>query len=351
MAKPNTSLKEPFIPSQCVNIIINRIAEGVIFVDNTGTILTYNDAAKAILEKDPAVVLLRKFWDVFDDQLFGFSMHEALKSQQNPEFTTINIPQLTGDVRKVDIHILFVSEGTGVIILLKDSFSERDIRMRELGEVASLLTHEIRNPLGGIKGFASLLQRDLKDYPELQMMAGHIVKGADNLNRLITNVLNYARPLKLHLEETDLVALLNDVVKNVQVDPNLAANINIKVESEIDPFKIAADPKVLRSALFNLVMNAIQAMPDGGTLTVALSKEPCFAVIKIIDTGIGIPPENMQKIFTPFFTTKPDGNGFGVVEVKKAIQAHKGSIGVESEVSKGTTFTVKLPLEGPSVCL
>ena len=107
---------------------------------------------------------------------------------------------------------------------------------------------------------------------------------------------------------------------------------------------IPLDMHLIRAALLNLVVNGMQAMPEGGMLSINLHQEEEMAVIRIIDTGVGIPQENLKKIFTAFFTTKPRGNGFGLLEVYKAVQAHGGTAEVSSSLGEGTTFTIKLPL-------
>lgn len=216
--------------------------------------------------------------------------------------------------------------------------------MKLLGEMAAQVAHEIRNPLGGINGYASLLKRDLADNPPLQQMAGYIVEGTDNLNRLVSQVLSFARPVQPHMERTDLVALIHEVKQHVLADTHLnIQSVIIDIDTCADKLFLSLDTALFKSALLNLLVNAIQAMPDGGEILISVRENPKHVILSISDTGTGIPEENMSKLYLPFFTTKPEGNGLGLVEVQKVVQAHGGSIDATSTLDKGTTFVIKLP--------
>jgi signal transduction histidine kinase len=240
-----------------------------------------------------------------------------------------------------------------VLILFKDiteirrlqRFASRSDRMKELGEMAAQLAHQIRNPLGGIKGFASLLKRDLASHPPMQQMAQAIIEGTDSLNAIVTQVLDYARPLQPHFEKINLLNLIEDIQKYVEAqEVQQRHNIKFFMHTALTQAWITADSQLLRLALMNLITNAIQAMPQGGNLTLSIQKKRHHFILTVSDTGVGISKENMNKIFSPFFTTKPQGNGFGLAEVFKVIQEHDGSIKVSSLEGKGTSFTIKLPL-------
>ena len=209
--------------------------------------------------------------------------------------------------------------------------------------MAAAVAHEIRNPLGGIEGFASLLERDLSSTPKSQSMARQIVEGSRTLNRLVSNVLHYARPMEIQATHTDLVAVLQDVKSLIEADSNVSANIDCVLQAPVEAPMAYVDRQLLKSALINLVLNAAQAMPDGGTITLALQMEEGAPVLKVSDTGEGISAGNLEKIFSPFFTTKQDGNGFGLSEVHKIVQAHNASIDVASELDHGTVFSIRLP--------
>ena len=356
--------------TQYLDNILSNISQGLIVLNEEGEVTTYNSAAENILKAPGKEVLFHKFWDNFPDDYLGFSIHEVLEGKKCPGTVITRIEPTDSDPLDLEVDTNFLTAFSaaeteemvldnttqsmqGLIILVRDVteyrkleiLAQRKSRMNELGEMASMVAHEIRNPLGGIKGFASLLERDLADRPELQKMATYITQGTDNLNELVTRVLNYARPPQIQIKSTDVVYLLQELRKHLLSDKSLCKNANIFVECSEKSLFIPIDPQAIRSSLLNLVLNAIQAMPDGGDVTISLEKNNRHVILRVADTGIGIPQENIKKIFSPFFTTRPDGNGFGLSEVHKVIQAHEGTIEVDSVVDEGTTFIMKLPLK------
>ena len=242
----------------------------------------------------------------------------------------------------------------GIIVMIRDVseihrlqvIAARTDRMKVLGEMAAQVAHEIRNPLGGIKGFAALLKRDLADHPELQKMADHIIDGTDSLNNLVEQILHYSRPVHHHPENTDLIELLQQVKQLVLADANIyKPDIAILIHSPFKELILSLDSSHFKSAILNLIVNAIQAMPKGGTITLSIEKQPGWIILKVADTGIGIAEEMLPQLYSPYFTTKPTGNGLGLVEVQKVIQAHGGTIDVSTVLNEGTTFTIKLPVQ------
>jgi len=341
-----------------LNSILRHMSQGLLFINLKGFVTTYNKAAEQLLERSRKEVLYNPFSAHFEDSLFGFSIKKAIEEQQVPTKTVTSLSFPSGTQKEVEIETTLIlvpgaqsrDELQGIILLLRDVTewnrlqltAQRKDRMQALGEMAGLVAHEIRNPLGSIKGFASLLVRDLAEHPALQRMAKDILTGTDNLNRLVTNVLNYSRPLQTHFVESDLIAFVRDLCRQVEADENLGNKISLEFHSTLSELKTNFDPVLLKSALLNLVANSIQAMPEGGKLSLEVAKRAKHVVIKIQDSGVGIPSENLSKLFLPFFTTKASGNGFGLMEVQRVIQAHSGSIEVHSEVNKGTTFTLLL---------
>lgn len=347
--------------------ILSNISQGILFIDLIGNITTYNTAAQHILEVDRLEVLFEPFWHSFSDTHFGFSMSRALKSKRAPStlFTSITLP--SGLAREIEVDTTFVLQKKqevsfahlsptlevmkGLIILIRDvtdlrrlqAVANRNDRLKELGEMAAMVAHEIRNPLGGIQGFASLLQRDLADRPEQQKMAQYIVEGTDVLNRLVNNILSYTRPLEIHTEYVDILPMIRSLHTHLSVDRALTREHEITVDTTMSEARVSVDIAQLRAALLNLLLNAIQAMPHGGKIVIKIGKEKHSLVIAVIDTGEGIAPAHLEKIFSPFFTTKPQGNGLGLSEVYKITQVHGGTIDVASELGVGSIFTIRMP--------
>ncbi len=372
---PSAELAKDFHPSMDFVIpLLNALDEGILFIELSGKINLCNRAARNLLALGEKQIIAQLFWEALPDNLLGFSMQQALTSRQVPLTKDIFITLKSHQERCLKVTpLLFLDEKNpqttspyasmilanpqGLLISLKDmtdinhlqKAAQRNGRMQELGETASLLAHEIRNPLGGIKGFAALLQRDLSEHPAWQKMATSILTGADNLNKLVTNVLNFARPFHPHIQPTDLMQLLKEIKLSVESDSHLSGHIALVLEpfqSSPSPApKVPVDQKLLSSALLNLIINAIEASPHGGTIRLSIKYTHSEAQISVADTGEGIPPDNIKKLFKPFFTTKPNGNGFGLVEVKKVAQAHGGSVEVLSEMDQGSTFSIKIPLE------
>lgn len=355
--------------------ILDNMSQGILFIDLEGTVTTYNRAAESILGIPGTKIIAKAFWQSFADDIFGFSIHKALTTREAPATACISYHLLDGTQRELELVTTLVIDEEfneepsdlaaaeiiptqGIILMVRDVtdmrrlqlLANRNDRMKELGEMAAQMAHEIRNPLGGIKGFASLLKRDLKDHPQQQHMAEQIIEGTDSLNTLVTQVLDYARLPQPHFECMDMKAFLQEIGQHIRADEDFnKQNIALKLELDKNIF-LDIDQHLFKSALLNLIVNSIQAMPQGGLLTLSMHQNDKWVILEISDTGEGISRENLEKVFSPFFTTKPCGNGFGLAEVHKTILAHHGTVEVRSVVGKGTTFTIKLPYKQEDKC-
>ena len=318
--------------------LLQKVGEPILWVDSFGRIdLASIEAVK--LFGSPLLGI--KFWERFKDEEFGFSMRETLRYG-------LSYPLLHQRIFEKDFEICVSFLVTGVLVIFKDQTSQRQLiemntkteRMKTLGEMSSQLAHELKNPLAGIRGYAALLQKDLTPFPHLQEMASQIIEGAKILEELVSAILEYARPLRLTLETTDLGVLVRQVVRLFRADP--AFPTNIQIEQHIPPKAILApvDAQALQRALLNLLINAKDAMPTGGIITVTVFEDETKCQIGITDTGIGIKEQDFSFLFTPHFTTKRHGNGLGLVETKKIIDGHKALIDVRSYPNKGSVFTL-----------
>lgn len=353
---------------QYLKSILDNISQGIIFIDFQGIVTTYNHAAESILNLPPAEVIATSFWKSFDDRAFGFSMKEALHSKRAPTLSSIAYKHPQASYRDLEISTTFALNNNnhettlpkppastqGLILMIRDITEVRHLqmianradRLKELGEMAAQVAHEIRNPLGGIKGFAALLSRDLADRPKLQEMASYIIEGTDDLNKLVNQVLQFARPVHPHYESIELISWLEELREHVLADPAVKAQeIVITLTHQASKIPIHLDAALFKSALLNLIVNAIQSMSAGGIVTLNIETTESTATITVSDTGVGIPKEHLAKIYSPFFTTKAVGTGLGLAEVQKVIQAHGGTIEVASEVGKGTSFTLSIPIK------
>ena len=226
----------------------------------------------------------------------------------------------------------------------------RSERLAALGQLTAGLAHELRNPLGTMKTSAELLQRQVGANNEIAAeMAGYIATEVDRTNSLITRFLDFARPARMNWEKGDLAGMLDRVTERFEREksgPARSVSVFKNYSPDIPP--IAFDPQLLEGALLNLVMNAAQASPPDGVVTIKTRRvdaNPGPAVeVAVIDRGSGIDPKNLESIFNPFFTTKPDGVGLGLAIVSKIIDDHGGKIAVESTPGEGSVFRVFLPV-------
>lgn len=297
-SKLHTKIEELDTITDYLKGILDNIVQGILFIDINGIITTYNRAAENILGIPCQKILFQNFWSHFNDDVFGFSMRETLEKKKAHNIVSTSYTSPANQHCELEIVTTFVLKDSsptdtpsqdptspaptqGMIVMLKDVteirqlqlLADRTSRLKELGEMAAHVAHEIRNPLGGIKGFASLLKRDLADSPSLRQMAEYIVEGTDNLNRLVNQILHYSRPIQLQLEKSDLVALLHEIKNHVLADDTISKqSIEISIDAALPELLINLDPSMFKSALLNLLVNAIQAMPKGGNITMSVEK-------------------------------------------------------------------------------
>lgn len=217
-------------------------------------------------------------------------------------------------------------------------------RLASLGEMVASVSHEIKNPLGIVRSTAEILNKRLKEQaPSSKHLAEIIITETGRLDDIVREFLDFARPQVPNFTMASINDLLQKVVEFMQ--PELTKN-NITVEIDLDPDLKAMniDQNMFYRALLNLLVNAVQAMPDGGTLSISASHSPDKQNILIVikDTGIGIAEEKLSLIFTPFYTDKNRGTGLGLAIAKNIIEEHNGTISVESEAGKGAAFTITL---------
>lgn len=176
-------------------------------------------------------------------------------------------------------------------------------------------------------------------------MAHFVIEGTKNLETLVTSVLQYARPVQMNIRPVELGHFFRNLLKFIKIDPAFPDEVQLQLHIPFASLMVFIDPDALKSALLNLIFNAVQAMPNGGLVRISLLQRESSYQIEIADSGIGMSEEELKRLFSPFYTTKQKGNGLGLVEVQKIIQAHLGSIDVRSQLGRGSTFTITLPLK------
>ncbi|HEX4568146.1 MAG TPA: ATP-binding protein, partial [Vicinamibacterales bacterium] len=231
-------------------------------------------------------------------------------------------------------------------------------RLAALGEMAAAIAHEVKNPLAGIEVMAGILKRQLPESQDAQNILADIIKEAKMANVIVQEVLAFVRPIRLELEDVSLSDVISDAIAMAEShDKRGGAQVAVDLPESLRP--IQGDPHQLRQIFTNLLTNAFEAMNGGGNVSIAAvavegdedsgpdhGAGPTI-VVTVTDNGPGIPVDVMDRIFSPFFTTKPQGSGLGLAIVRKIVDAHDGRIDVGERPGGGTVFRVTLPVRNP----
>lgn len=263
---------------------------------------------------------------------------------------------------KGDMDVRVESDGNGEIALLSRSFNDmmetlqntekellHQAKLASMGQLAAGVAHELNNPLGTILLFADILQKEAAEDDPRKNDLKMIIDEGYRCKNIVANLLNFARQQEVLAQETDIHALLEDVIRKVSSRPKYE---KVKIESSYSPDLpvIQADPSQLQQVFFNLFNNSVDAMPDGGKISI-LSRplDERSVEIRVSDNGSGIPAEALDKLYTPFFTTKPagKGTGLGLSIVYGIIKLHRGQINIQSKIGTGTTVIITLPVRLP----
>jgi signal transduction histidine kinase len=236
---------------------------------------------------------------------------------------------------------------------LEDLVEERTAQLKDaerlagIGETAAMIGHDLRNPLQGLQYIVDLQklrfervppeERGANDWKNEEGLFDRISEQVFYMDKIVADLQDYARPIAPELEKVAISTLINDV------RASLPRTDHVKIISDVSDLVMTVDPHLVHRVFANLILNAIQAMPDGGTLTISASRFDNSVAINVHDTGVGIPEEMKDKLFLPLCTGKAKGTGLGLAVVKRVIDAHGGTITFESVEGEGTTFTVTLP--------
>jgi PAS domain S-box-containing protein len=353
--------------------ILASIPSGVIVVDKEGRVVIFNDAAQIITGYRSEDVLGRLYSKTFgcgvpkkNTPLYtlasGCSIEHEEKTLRTPSGKTVAVGFSTSLLMNGESRI------SGAIEVLTDMrrvklLEEEVSRARTLatiGEVAAVVAHEVRNPLGGIKGFASLLERDLADNPEGLALLRQIREGIDSLDRIVTDLLEAGRDTKLRFQHFDLASEIRRLVDMFGMAARgEGKRIGFAVEISEEPFFCCVDRDRIRQAATNLMRNACEAVGEEGTITIRVysksqGSDPTgsmrevrslrdYACIEVNDTGPGISKDMLEKVFAPFFTTKDTGTGLGLSTVRRVAALHGGEVKYLHPESGGSRFTIEIP--------
>jgi signal transduction histidine kinase len=263
----------------------------------------------------------------------------------------------TEDGSRVMVSLDFIEEGgerIGALLTLRDAESVRRIeseielshRLAAIGRLASGVGHEVKNPINAIVVHLELLRQKLQQAdPATRRHMDVIGSEIHRLDRVVQMLVDFTRPVELRLTDLDVRKLVDDVTQLASPD---AARQGVKIERQLpaESLLARADSDLLKQALLNVVLNGVQAMPQGGTLSIRASKEDDEIMVEVRDQGSGIPAEIRDKIYDLYFTTKKTGTGIGLAMTYKVMQLHHGSVDFESADGRGTSFRLRLPLLG-----
>ncbi|MGQ9371912.1 two-component system sensor histidine kinase AtoS [Azospirillum sp. A39] len=332
--------------------ILHSIADGVIAVDPGGVITSINPAAEQIVGVRAAGVIGRPYQAMIADQERSSSaLLDTLETGQEHIGIALEYP-VNGQNLELNVSssLMRDSHGTpvGAVVVVKDLTEQsrlktqimRADRLAALGELVAGVAHEIRNPLTSIRGFMQALSAS-DDVREWQRYAPLVVRQVDSLNRIVTELLEFGRPRPPSIRPVQL----NDLLREVSLLAGHKAGGRVVLEPAADLPMVEADGEALKQAVLNLIINAFQAQPASGEVHIATAADSGRdAVITVADDGVGIPPENIGKVFDPFFSTKADGTGLGLAMVHRIIDAHNGTITIASTPGAGTVVTLRLPV-------
>jgi two-component system nitrogen regulation sensor histidine kinase GlnL len=348
--------------------VINSVGDGVIVIDMNRQVTLINPAAEELTGVSRRQAEGLKFSALFggEDELLEMvaktaetgmtiSDHENVVLKKGEHVTPVNVT--TSPLMLAD------GECIGIVLVLRDLTNIRELeeavrqadRLSTLGALAAGLAHEIKNPLGGIKGAAQLLEGELPPGSELREYTSIMLKEVGRVNRIVEELLSLTTPRKLELSRVNLHRILGDIIM-LQKSTVMNRGISIQQNFDLSIPPILADESLLTQLFLNLIKNAVEAVGESGSIRIATRVMSDYSMTKkgerpsrmvsidVTDDGEGMNKEQLDNLFTPFFTTKSRGTGLGLAICHKIVSEHRGMIKVDSEPGKGSTFSVMLPL-------
>ncbi|MFH1626471.1 MAG: ATP-binding protein [Pseudomonadota bacterium] len=335
--------------------VVGNMPDGLISIDGNGEIVTVNNRAREILDleetRDEPGEIKRRFLSSATPLL------ESLKHKRRVLETEIECPRGNGELIPLSVSgsrlISEDGEDLGAVFILRDLREIRELeervkrseRLASLGSLAAGMAHEIRNPLSSIKGFAQFFLKKTLPGTVDHKYSEVMIKEVERLNRVISNLLDFARPKEPVVEEASLADLIHHSLELIEDDAR-SKGIEVVIEMEAGIPDLRLDRDQITQVLLNIELNSLDAMEGEGKLQVRCFRgdDASAVIVEIEDTGYGIPEEELSKIFDPFYTTKKRGTGLGLAIAHRIVENHNGTLSVRSKKGAGTVFRIELPI-------
>lgn len=334
--------------------LVENMPIGLVAIDNHRKITSLNHVAGFILSLSATEVIGENATQVVPEELL--KLLENLDTEKGVVEKEIDCTVRKGKVIPLEVSATLLNDENGMflgyVLLFKDLSEVRSLRkeiarsqrLASVGRLAAGVSHEIRNPLSSIKGFATYFKERYHDVPENQQISNLMIQEVDRLNRVVGQLHEFARPITISKKPINVRTFLENSLKLIERQTS-EANIKIQTRLDSEIGEILVDPDRINQVFLNLYLNAMESMKNGGDLNVWVLKneEKEGIKIRVQDTGTGINEDDLTHIFDPYFTTKASGTGLGLAIAHNIIEAHDGEIKVDSILGQGTTITILLP--------
>ncbi|RJR18083.1 MAG: PAS domain S-box protein [Nitrospiraceae bacterium] len=316
--------------------VLQSIGEAIIVLDQNDRVTMLNRAAEDLLGSNKQDLTGITFNDLpFNIEENSSGTRLTVKGEEYD--VIISRSTVSGPECSVRGYVILIKDITRIKELERQH--ERNQRLISMGEMAAKIVHEIRSPLCSIELFSTMLSNDLRDTAHSDMANG-ISTGIKSLNNILTNMLFFAKPQRPAFTDVELADAITDSVNMLMP---LIQIRGIKLNQNTTRIIVRSDMELLKQVFMNIILNAVQAMPGGGSLEIATDINNEYVTVSVIDDGEGISPEYIEKIFDPFFSTKDKGTGLGLAIAHKIMQTHGGFIRASRNQGKGSTFCVSFP--------
>ncbi|MFO7569341.1 MAG: ATP-binding protein [Smithellaceae bacterium] len=332
--------------------LVKNLPIGLIALDHQGRIAACNEKARDLFDvacpdalgNKADTLLPGALWQLLEDVRGDAGVKERDVTLTDSRHETRNWEVVAAtfvDDEANEGRILLARDVTALRLMEQEVARSR--HLRAIGSLAAGVAHEIRNPLSSIRGFAVYFKERLSGHPDDQQTADIMIAETERLNRVITQLIDFARPLTLKKEPANLADLVLHSIRLVAAEAGKNA-VAIEVRAKDDLPAVEVDADRVKQVLLNIFLNALAAMPGGGRLSVEFAILRDCVEVSVSDTGEGIPAEHMPRIYDPYFTSKPAGTGLGLAVVQKIMDAHGGWIQIESTAGQGTNVVLRFPL-------